>query len=174
MLDVMNNKKSGDIVLFLISNPSREFSQKEIMSKANVSKATMANAIPFLKDRGVISLRKIGVTNLIRINNDDFMVKEIKKIKIVSGLEELKKLKDVEIYLYGSCARGEYVEESDVDLLIIGNLGREEMVAQMQSLSKKIKRNISFKIFSDVEWVGMSKKDPSFYERVEKDKIRLL
>ena len=174
MLNIIKNKKSEDIVLFLISNPSREFSQKEIMRKANVSKATIAKSVPLLKDKGLIFLRKIGVTNLIRLNNEDIIIKEIKKIKIISELDDLKKLKDIEIYLYGSCARGEYVEESDVDLLVIGNIKREDIVSLMQNLSKKIRRNISFKIFSDIDWVKLSKKDPSFYERVEKDKIRLV
>lgn len=38
---------------------------------------------------------------------------------------------------------------------------------------KKINKGIRVKIFSKQEWSLMAKKDPAFYERVEKDKVKL-
>ena len=176
MLDIINNKSAMKVVFYLILHPSKELSQKDLIDGAGLSKATMAKNIPFLKKKEIVSVKKIGVTNLVRLNNENVLVKEIKRIKIISELGDLGRLKEknLELYLYGSCARGEYVEESDVDLLIIGCINREDIINIVQGISKKIRRNISFKIFSSMEWARLSKKDPAFYERVEKDKIRLV
>jgi predicted nucleotidyltransferase len=84
------------------------------------------------------------------------------------------KTKNIEIYLYGSCARGENIGDSDIDLLIIGKIKRKDIVDDIERFSKKLGKDINFKIFSDIEWAMMLKKDKAYYNRVEKDKIRLI
>lgn len=42
-----------------------------------------------------------------------------RKETIAKIAEELKKLKDVTVYLFGSSARGDYRENSDIDILIL-------------------------------------------------------
>ena len=90
------------------------------------------------------------------------------------GLSDIKKPENSEVYLYGSCARGDYSTDSDMDLLIIGKARRTEIIRDMESLERKMGRKISFNIFTDLEWSKMAKQDKAFYERVEKDKVRLV
>ena len=81
---------------------------------------------------------------------------------------------NVNVYLYGSAARGEDVESSDIDLLLIGKLDKSTIVKELNKISKKIKKEIKFQIFSRQEWSLMARNDPAFYERVEKDKVKLV
>jgi len=92
---------------------------------------------------------------------------------LLQGLNNLKE-KELEIYLYGSASRGEDTEKSDIDILIIGKTKRSEIVDFIENISKNIKKRISFTVFSPVEWSMMRKKDKAYYERIEKDKIRLI
>jgi predicted nucleotidyltransferase len=73
-----------------------------------------------------------------------------------------------ELYLYGSASRGEDVEGSDVDILVIGK--ERAIVERVRVIDGRIKASF----FSPLEWAKVAREDPAFYERVEKDRIRLV
>ena len=85
----------------------------------------------------------------------------------------LSKKHGFEAYLYGSAARGEEVEESDLDIIIIGKVKKEELLPEIQRQSALLKKEIRIRIFTPLEWAQLSDNDKAFYERVEKDKILL-
>jgi len=85
-----------------------------------------------------------------------------------------KKHPEINIYVYGSYARGEDLETSDIDILIIGKINKEDIINDIDEISKRLGKNINAKIFSSFEWIKMKEKDKAFYERVEKDKIGVL
>ena len=85
----------------------------------------------------------------------------------------LKKKYNIKVYLYGSASRGEDSKESDIDLLIIGDIKRQGIINNIDKLSKKFNKKITLQIFNELEWVNLEKKDKAFYERAEKDKIEL-
>ena len=84
--------------------------------------------------------------------------------------EETARKFDCDIYLYGSLSRGEDVENSDVDLLVIGEANEPDIVKEIKS---KINRETKIQIFSRMEWSQLERRDRAFYERVERDKIKL-
>jgi len=170
--ELLGNKKLFEIIDFFISNTQSEFSQTEVRKGIGISKTTLIKWIDKLVKLDLIKLKKIGVSNLYKLNRESSIVKQIKILKNLLQLEPLKNI-NAEVYLYGSAARGEDRRDSDFDIIIIGKLTRKELIADIDSLSKKLKRNISFKIFDKIEWSKIARKDNSFYERVEKDKIRI-
>jgi len=174
LIDIFGNKKILTILHFFIMNPSIEISQTELIKKTKIAKATAVKWLDFLVKNSLLNYKKIGVTNLYRLNNENLIIKQLKIINTLTQLEDLNKLKNLEIYLYGSSARGEDIEKSDIDLLVIGNIKRNEIINSIDNLSKKISKKITFNIFSNIEWSMMQKKDRAYYERVEKDKIRLI
>ena len=169
---LLGNKELMKIIDFFISNPNQEFSQTETRKEIKISKTTLIKWITELKKLNFIILRKIGPSNLYKLNKDNSVVKQIKVLKTLFQLEPLKQI-NAEIYVYGSAARGEDIKDSDIDLLIIGRLNRKDVIEEIDKLSKKINKRISFKIFDRKEWSLISRKDKAFYERVEKDKIRI-
>ncbi|MEW6222409.1 MAG: nucleotidyltransferase domain-containing protein [Candidatus Hadarchaeota archaeon] len=97
----------------------------------------------------------------------------MKQLKILSVVSELlPKLKRHEgrgeIYLYGSAARGEGFEDSDLDILVVGR--ERDVISEIGKIDKRIK--VSF--FTPLEWAKVAREDPAFYERVLQDKIRLV
>ena len=172
----MGNKKIMKILNYFLDNPSSEASQTEIRNKINLSKATAVKWMDFLVKNQFIDKKVIGVTNLYKLNQNNIINKELKRllnlIKI-RKIETIRKNFDCEVYLYGSSARGEDTKDSDIDILIIGDVKRQQIIKDIDRLSKEIKRKISFKIFSQMDWSQLARKDKPFFERVEKDKIRL-
>lgn len=165
------NNKTMKLLTFFINNPTSETSQKDIRKKTKISKATAVKWLKYLEKINLITFKKIGVTKLYKLNNNS-IIKQFKILNRIISLEPLKKL-NLEIYLYGSCARGEETEKSDIDILIISNIKRNQIVNKIDNISKKLGKVISFSIFNELEWGMMRKKDPAYYERVEKDKILL-
>lgn len=102
---------------------------------------------------------------------DTAVNKQLKVARAVFALRPLSVIKDA--YLFGSAARGEDNSESDFDILVTSKMTPADVAAITLPLSKKLGRQIKPVVFNPSEWASMRKKDPAFYERVEKDKIRL-
>lgn len=176
LIRLLGNKNIVKIISFFIKNPTGEFSQTNIMKKIKIAKATLIKWLRLLTDEKILLMKRIGATNLYRLNNSSTFVKYLKILFTLSGLEPLKELSkkyNIALYIYGSCARGENVEKSDIDLLIIGKADKGSIINDVKGTSEKINREIKPQIFSKQEWSLMARKDPAFYERVEKDKVQL-
>ena len=170
--ELLGNKEIMNILDFFISNSVKEFSQTDVRKYIKISKTTLIKWIHKMEKLNLLKMRKIGNSNLYKLNNEDYIVKQIKILKTLLELKPLRKIK-ADAYLYGSAARGEDIEDSDIDLLFIGKINRRSIIEEIDNLSKKINKNINFKIFNKIEWLNIARKDKAFYERVEKDKIRI-
>ena len=172
LIRLLGNKNIMKILLFFFRNPTKEFSQIELLKKIKTAKATLIKWLRLLIDERIILMKRIGVTNLYKLNNENTCVKYLKILFTISELESIKKLSqkyNLDIYVYGSAARGENVEKSDIDLLVIGKPDKSDLIKEISNISEKIK----VAVFSKQEWSLMARKDPAFYERVEKDKVKL-
>lgn len=169
--ELFGNKKIILILDYLIGH--EDVIQRDLIQKTRISKATVIKWIAHLEKKGLITKKKIGVASVLNINDDHVLITEFKKIKALLDLSGIKTPQDSEVYLYGSCARGDYSADSDIDLLIIGKAKRSEVIHDIDSLERKTGRKVAFNIFTAFEWSRMAKQDKAFYERVEKDKVRL-
>jgi predicted nucleotidyltransferase len=168
--EIFGNRELALLLGFFAENPSAEFSQTETRKRTGLSKATMVKWMAELVRLNLLSLKRIGPTNLYKLNIDNSFVRQFKRMLTIAKLTLLQK-PGAECYLYGSAARGEDKEGSDIDLIFIGRLKREDIAGEIGKLSEKIKKPINFKIFSNLEWSKVARKDKPFYERVEKDKV---
>lgn len=104
--------------------------------------------------------------------NSKFRVKDsaiVKGIKIMLNIKKidnrlLRKYKFIEAAgLYGSCAKGENFEDSDVDLWIkIKNAMEQEIVHLSSVIHKKIK-NSKVLYLTDEKLTQLKKENPAFY-----------
>lgn len=164
------------IILFFLENSTKKFSQVELIKKIKLSKTSAVKWLNRLNQSGLIKTETKGTNKIYEINRENIIVKHLKKLNTLIKLNNLKDIENkfnASVYLYGSAARGEDVEESDIDILIIGRVKKEYIIQETNKLSEKIKKNIKIEVLSEIEWSQMARKDPAFYERVEKDKIKL-
>jgi predicted nucleotidyltransferase len=174
LLELFSKKSAMRLLWFFMDNPSGESYRSEILKKVKVAKASSTKWLKRLVDDGFLLKTTKGKIVLYKLNSDYALVKELKKIKtIYTILPDVEKLAGVEFFLYGSCARGEEREESDIDLLVIGKR-TEEIIKILSVLEKKTGRTVRASFYSQLEWSRTAREDPAFYERVEKDKIRLI
>ncbi len=158
------------ILAFLLKNSSAEFSQTAIRKGLKIAKLSASRWLEFMEENGIVKKSAAGRTLLYRLSRDNIIVKQLKVLFILSELEDkIGNLQtESQIYLFGSASRGEDTEQSDIDLLVIGT--DRSLAAKLKALDSRIKVSL----FTPVEWLRTSKEDRAFYERVEKDRIRLV
>jgi predicted nucleotidyltransferase len=173
LITLVGNKQLIKITTYFLKNPTVKPTQKELIGTTNIAKATAIKHLSQLVKENILNCKKIGVTNIYSLNNERTIVKELKKLHTILQLNSLHSTEHEEIYLYGSCARGEQTEQSDIDLLIITPEKQPKITTTIEKISRKLKKEINYRIFTPLEWAMTQKKDNAYYTRVEKDKIKL-
>lgn len=138
MLEKNNKYKVLKVFLF---NPTESFRLRELSRITNISPPSVINYLKELEKEELIRSyvkREIPFYKAER-DNEDF--KQYKKIAVQyelhkSGLIEhlWQKLSPDAIILYGSYAKGESIEKSDIDIFIIG----EEKKLNLEEYEKKL------------------------------------
>jgi predicted nucleotidyltransferase len=130
MLEKMLSSKSKvKIVRALIENPKREFCLEDMVKATGLSFGTAHPALKDLVSVRTVVVRKVGRSTLYKINEKNPMFPELKKLfmrektmmedmanEFIAGI---RKTEIKAIVLFGSAARGEVTEKSDIDLLFI-------------------------------------------------------
>ena len=92
-----------------------------------------------------------------------FTIKDIKTL--VKPIAEKYKVK--EIYLFGSYARGEADEESDLDFLVFG--GEEFKLTMIFSLAEELRKVLNKDV--DVFEIHEINEDSDFYKTIMKERL---
>ncbi len=171
LFELLTKKSVVKLLEFFMDNPSKELYEAEIRKRVKISKSSSLKWLRKLAEHDFLLKRTNGMV-FYSLNKNNILVKELKRLKMISLLvPEFKNIKGAEVFLYGSAARGEYEEDSDVDILVIG---KDESVRNVINvLEKRLGRRIKPSFFTQLEWSKMSRVDPAFFERVERDKVRL-
>jgi predicted nucleotidyltransferase len=117
-----------------------------------------------LKKINLIKETAKGNLKLYRINRDSPIIEDIKRIFIKTDSlgtllsEELSKTGKIDYALiYGSFARGEETEKSDIDLLIIGTVDEENLIPLIGKTEKRINREVNYILWSPNEFKKKAK-----------------
>ena len=173
LFGLLSNSKLTALLDIFLESPSLEASQTTLIKKSGISKTTAVKWLSILVSLGLLFIHRIGTTNLYKLNNNHMLIKQLKIMKTLFLLNPLREMHDVTIILYGSCARGENYENSDIDLLLFSSFPREKLHPFIENLSKKIGKSLNYSVFDDITWSMMRKKDPAFYNRVMQDGVTL-
>lgn len=176
LIELLGNKKMVSLLVFFLRRPTMKIYQQDIKKELKIAKATLIKWLNMLATQGMIKFIEYGRTKVYSLNRENTIVKRLKMLDsllLLSGIKAMAEKHNAAAYLYGSAARGEDIEDSDMDILLIGKVRKEDIIREINKISEPIQRNINVQIFSPLEWSLMAKKDKAFYERVEKDKVEL-
>lgn len=176
LIELIGNKKQASLLAFFLRHPTKKIHQQDIKKEVKIAKATLIKWLNILARQGFIEFAEYGRTKIYSLKRENTIIKRLKlldNLLLILGIKPIAEKYDSAAYLFGSAARGEDAEDSDIDILLIGKVNREDIIRDINKISEKIQRNINVQIFSPMEWSQMAKKDKAFYERVEKDKVEL-
>ena len=139
-------------------NREREFYLRELSRITGENPNSIKRELENLKSIGLITERKRGNQKLYRVNKLCPIHEELRKIVLKTvGIGEVLRENlvkfDVKFALiYGSFAQGEEVKDSDIDLLIIGDVDEEELIKIIKKLEEELSREINYILWTRKEF----------------------
>ena len=128
--------------------------------------------------REIDNLKKLEIiedSKGILLNEKSIILEDLKNIFIKSDYiaypikKSMEKILAKFVLIFGSFAKGDYSNDSDVDLLIVGNVKQSEIFEKLRPVEKKIKRDINSVVWSLADL--KSKKKTGFVRDILKGRI---
>jgi predicted nucleotidyltransferase len=158
------------VLEFFFANSLKEFHEREVIRKANISKGSANKILRHLADLTLLQREKKGRMVFYRLNTEDAFIKHLKTLYNLWELRQFvteSKERARKIILFGSCADGTDVKESDIDVFILTR-EKKAMKERVSRFNQKSERKISPIILDVNEFMKMKKEDEPLYERIDR------
>jgi len=172
------NATTMKIMQYFFDNPYEQIHLRGLSRKTKVSIYSTKKVIDHLIDQKIIIEKRQGNQRIIKPNIENQFFKQLKIAFSVKNLQDSNILNYLEekipaissITLYGSTAQGIDDKKSDIDLLIIGQKTKVDIL----KYEKKINKEINLLILKWSEWRKHANQDKPFYREIVKDGITLM
>lgn len=165
-IDLFKSKYKRILELFF-QNPSKSFHVNIIIKKTAISSRLVVESLRDLEGLGILESKRIANSIHYKLQNGNIAVKELKRFYFLNddglkeAVNELLKIPQItNIIVYGSMVKGEYDEQSDIDMCVIGvNIPQIDV----KKYEKGLNRNLHLTKFSIAQFDRLKEKDLSFY-----------
>jgi predicted nucleotidyltransferase len=179
MLKNLIGSKTRQIVLkAFVESPDTEYYTRQLAGLHRISVGTLHRELKKLSSLGILKARNIGNIKLFSLNKQNPVYEEIKNI-IYKTEGVVKFLKDAipgingikAAFVYGSFAKGDERQDSDVDIFLIGDaIDENELIRAINNIEKKLFKEINYTQYTEREYKREKKKKNSFIVEVIKGK----
>ena len=160
--------KQQRILAALLLNTDRGFSFTELREQAQSGVSSVQLFLHSLERAGLVNTEMRRASKLYRFNANHPLAPELKSIAIKSFalteplLEALWPFAAhiAEAFVFGSIAKGSARHDSDVDLMLIGDVSLGEVSLAMTQVEQVLGRSIHLNVYDVKEWEELSKSDP--------------
>jgi predicted nucleotidyltransferase len=168
------------ILKLLFLNSTKEFHLNDIARKTGLAPSTAINEVYNLLELNLVTKRIQGNLTLYGINKKSMIFDELKRIFLKYELfdeiiaQELPADKINYALIYGSFAKSTENELSDIDLLVVGNLDENTLLAAIRNIEGKIGRELNFILWNNDEFVKKSEEGISFLKEIVNNPIIMI
>jgi len=169
---------TSDIRIQLLSrflmNPNREYYGRELTEMLGSSSRIVHAELKNLEAIDLIRKRISGKQHYYSANTTHPLFQDLQNIfRKTTGLKDVIADRldqfegDIEYaFIYGSFASGDFTAESDVDLIIIGDVKSRKISSALLEAGDSLQREINFTVFTKDEFVNRLKDNDHFITRV--------
>ena len=174
LAELLSSKIRAEIFrnLFGIA-PDTALHMREIERRTGFAIGTVQTELKKLQRLDIVSRVKDGNRVYYRANTAHPLYPEIRALVLkTSGLADvivnaLGNEKGIRVaFVFGSFARQEEKASSDVDLMVVGDIGLRKLTGLLMDVSGKIGREINPHVFSEKEFVKRKKDQDHFLNQV--------
>jgi predicted nucleotidyltransferase len=157
---VLFGQSRRSILALLYGHADQEFYLRELVRQAGTGVGATQRELKQLTDAGIIRRVRRGQRVYYQANQDNPIFGELKSIitKTV-GIHDVVKEALLPLanrirlaFIYGSIARNKEHASSDVDLMVVGEAGFNEVVSSLGGAEKRISREINPTVYSVEEF----------------------
>jgi predicted nucleotidyltransferase len=179
MIMLKNQSKIVIKVLgYFLINPKKKYYINELAKNLEIDPGNLFRKLKELEEEGILISEKKGNQRYYGLNKEYHLLKEIKQYyKVKYGVDNLikEKLKEVEkineAYIFGSYAKGTISEESDIDVLLVGDHSPIDAKRKILPLQRSLGREINIIDLSLEEFKEKKKEKDEFIENIFSEKI---
>lgn len=163
-------KTQQRVLGLLYTRPDRSYYTKEILRATGMGVATIKRELDRMVAAGILTLRRQGNQHHYQANPECPIHQELLKIVrktygIVDVLTQaLAPLANDIIwgFVFGSVASGKDSADSDIDLMLIGDISFGEAVTALYPTQDALSREVNPKLYSAGEWNRLLKQNDAF------------
>ncbi len=182
MLTKLFSSTRAELLGLFFNNPDDRFYLREIARHIGKDAAGIKRELDKLVKIGLLAIEKRGVQKYYFANKNSPIFSEMKglifKTTGVQGAMKtsLSRLKGVKVaFIYGSYAKGAEKEDSNINLMVVGQANITELNDMVMGLEEKLKRDIDYLVFDEQEYKKRKElRDPFIRELLKGKKIFLI
>jgi predicted nucleotidyltransferase len=161
------------VLSYYFLNPKTRRYTRELANILKLDPGNLHRKMLELEQEGLLASEREGRNKYFFLNDKFPLLKDYKRIfEAKFGVPEIlgSTLKDVDnlnaAYIFGSYAKGSFADESDIDLLLIGDFDYGTVSKLILKLEKRWGREINIVDFSPKEYATRLKKKDDFLKDV--------
>ncbi|MBN1254884.1 MAG: helix-turn-helix domain-containing protein [Deltaproteobacteria bacterium] len=158
LAEVLSSRARAEIFRLLFSGGGEELHVREIERRSGLNDSTIRQELRKLVRLDLVHSRRDSNRVYYRAKTGNPLYPEIRNLVLkTSGLADVLKpaLRDKRIrlaFVFGSTARGEEKAGSDVDLMVIGELGLRDLSGLLSGIEERIGREINPHVLHEDEF----------------------
>jgi len=177
ILDALFPRTRQAVLSAVLLRPDKWWYLTDLAKHLGVSPSSLQRELASLVNGDLLNSRKDGKRVYYKVNQDCPIVEELQTMFVkTSGIADVisSSLKrfggKIEVaFVYGSVARTEELSTSDVDLMIVGDVGLADLVPGLRRAEKALGREVNPTIYSSEEFLRKRKEGDSFINTVLSD-----
>jgi predicted nucleotidyltransferase len=170
------------VLSLLLLNPAEALHGREIARRTGLPAGTLTRELTRLAEVGLLKREKRGNQQVYSADTGSPIFTELASIlRKTSGLADMlvqalaPQSASLRVaFVFGSVAAGRETAGSDVDLLLIGDIGFREAVGLLHPVQASLGREINPKLFSAAEFAAKARHEPFLADVLAKPKLFLI
>lgn len=172
--DVLFGEYRKRILGLLLLHPEQSYHVRELARLTNTSAGTLHKELSKLSDAGILQSKKVGNQQHYSANVQCPIFEELAGIfRKTSGLADViaDALSSVKhqiqlAMVFGSVARGEEQANSDIDVMVVGDIGFGDVVSLLYESQVTLRREINPVVYSMDSFKSRVEKNDSFIKEI--------
>jgi len=155
---ILSSKVRAEIFRLLFTTCDAELHVRELARRSKLNESSLRQELAKLKGLDLVASRRDGNRVYFRANQDHPVYPDIRGLVLkTTGLVEVirRALEPADIavaFVFGSVAAGKESAHSDVDLMVIGNIGLRMLSSHLSEISSQVGREINPHVMTEVEY----------------------
>lgn len=175
--EILSSQVRAEIFRLLFNERKPSIHMRDLERRSGLTIGTIQKEIAHLKKLDLVHSRRDGNRLYLSANQNHPLFKEIcGLVAKTSGVGQsiraaLESLSDVQCaFIFGSYAKGQEKSHSDIDLIVIGEVGLRALSSKLKKVTEQIEREINPHVYSTKAWKNRLKKNDHFIRSVLDEK----
>lgn len=158
--ETLFGRTRGAVLSVLYGHVGKSYYLRQLARLTDIALGPVQREIRQLVEAGLVNRKTVGTQTLYSANRESPVFREIKGLVtktigthdvLATALEPLENSINL-AFVYGSVARSREREQSDVDLMVVGNVEFDQVVETIRDAEKILNREINPTVYSNREF----------------------